>query len=158
VVKWGVKGGGSLKLDLDCVRDILLCVEENTGVRNRCVFVDTAISEDLRSAGVRILEPKNYQRGMVDEYGIDAVMYHVKYCCDADLISIHKIRAPYDAYTVCVDDLTPKGHDFLANIRDNKIWDGVKAVAGKVGSKSLEAVTQIAANVITELIKRQFGL
>lgn len=35
---------------------------------------------------------------------------------------------------------------------------GVKSIAGKVGSKSLDALVEIASNVITELIKAQFGL
>jgi len=38
------------------------------------------------------------------------------------------------------------------------VWNGVKSVAGKVGATSLSALTQIATNVVTELIKAQFGL
>lgn len=29
-----------MRLNFDCVRDILLCVEENTDLRHLCVFVD----------------------------------------------------------------------------------------------------------------------
>ena len=57
-----------------------------------------------------------------------------------------------------VNDITYAGHQFLANIRDDKIWKGVKGIARKIGSTSLEAFTQIASNVITELIKAQFGI
>lgn len=144
-----------MKLNLDCVRDVLLCVEENTGVRTRCMFVDTARSEAMHSAGIPTSEPQNYQINLLAKYNIDEIMYHLGYCHDADLIALCEGSSPYIMY---VADLTPKGHDFLANIRDSKIWNGVKDVASKVGSKSLGAVTQIASNVITELIKAQFGL
>mgnify|MGYP002958432843 FL=1 len=55
-------------------------------------------------------------------------------------------------------DMTYAGHQFLANIRSDNIWKGTKAIASKIGSSSLDAITQIASNVITELIKAQFGL
>lgn len=29
-----------MRLNFDCVRDILLCVEENTDLRHICIFVD----------------------------------------------------------------------------------------------------------------------
>ena len=57
-----------------------------------------------------------------------------------------------------IRDLTPKGHEFLANIREPKIWNGIKMVSAKIGSASLDALTQIASNVVTELIKTQFGI
>lgn len=57
-----------------------------------------------------------------------------------------------------IGDLTYEGHEFLSNIRKDDIWSGVKTVASKVGSTSLSALGQIAANVVTELIKAQFGI
>lgn len=57
-----------------------------------------------------------------------------------------------------VQDLTPTGHKFIENIRQDTIWNNTKSIAAKVGSKSLDAIMQIASNVITELIKSQFGL
>lgn len=57
-----------------------------------------------------------------------------------------------------VADLTPKAHEFLADIRADTVWNDVKAVAAKVGSKSLSALSQIVAAVISEIIKAQLGL
>ena len=65
----------------------------------------------------------------------------------------------FDGGESCIiGDLSPAGHEFLANIRKDTVWNGVKSVAGKVGATSLSALTQIAANVVTELVKAQFGL
>ena len=50
------------------------------------------------------------------------------------------------------------GNQFLANIREDTIWSKTKTVAAKIGSKSLDTLIQISSNVITALIKAEFGL
>ena len=114
-----------MQLNPDCIRDILLDIEEATTVNDSWRFDSLAPSKRLS-------------------------MY------DAGLICDFHIFGNCNALTAL--DLTPKGHDFLANIRENKIWSGVKTVAETVGSKSLDALIQISSNVITELIKAQFHL
>ena len=74
---------------------------------------------------------------------------------EADSIDVPKSYLPQISR---VYDLTFAGHQFLANVRSDNIWNGVKSVGLKIGSVSLEALTQIASNVITELVKAQFGL
>lgn len=57
-----------------------------------------------------------------------------------------------------VVDLTPKAHEFINNIRKDTNWNKTKEVAGKVGSFSLNVLSQIATNVITSLINSYTGL
>lgn len=144
-----------MRLNLDCVRDILLCVEEHTGPRSRCMFVDTSQTESLKRMGLHTEEPQEYQINLMGVYEIDEIVYHVKYCHEADLIVLMEASSPY---LQLVSDLTPKGHDFLANIRNDKIWANVKEITGKVGAKSLSAAVQIASSVITLIIKSHLGL
>ena len=54
---------------------------------------------------------------------------------------------------ITVGDLSPAGHKFLADVRQDNIWNSTKEIAAKVGSKSLDTLIQISSNVITELIK-----
>lgn len=125
-----------MKLNPDCVRDILLAVEEGCDI----------------GRGVSIPGP-NYSR--LQPYNESEVLYHVRQCdlsgflyqAKTDLLGTYTIR-----------DLTPAGHEFLANIRKDTIWSGVKDVAGKVGATSLNAIVQIASNVVAQMIKYQFGL
>ena len=125
-----------MKLNPDCVRDILLAVEEGCDI----------------GRGVSIPGP-NYSR--LQPYNESEVLYHVRQCdlsgflyqAKTDLLGTYTIR-----------DLTPAGHEFLANIRKDTIWSGVKDVAGKVGATSLNAIVQIASNVVAQIIKHQFGL
>ena len=127
-----------MKLNLDCVRDILLDIEDTTNI-NRSWKYDSKLPS-------KRLSP----------YDCFEIAYQARYCMGAGLISGFSIGG--NSESVYALDLTPKGHDFIANIRENNIWNGVKTVSRKVGSPSLEAVIQIASNVITELIKAQFGL
>ena len=125
-----------MKLNPDCVRDILLAVEEGCDI----------------GRGVSIPGP-NYSR--LQPYNESEVLYHVRQCdlsgflyqAKTDLLGTYTIR-----------DLTPAGHEFLAHIRKDTIWSGVKDVAGKVGATSLNAIVQIASNVVAQMIKHQFGL
>ena len=127
-----------MKLNPDCIRDILMDIEEIS-------TINTSWKYDSLSPSQRLL---NYDRF--------EVAYHARYCYEANLISGFSIGG--NSESIYASDLTPKGHDFLSNIRENKIWNGVKAIAGKVGSSSLDGLIQISSNVVTELIKAQFGI
>lgn len=125
-----------MRLNPDCIRDILLAVE------NRCSI----------NQGIRLPDASFTELG---RYTDEEIKYHIRQCdlsgflyqAKSDLVGKYSIR-----------DLTPAGHEFLANIRKDTVWSGVKSIAGKVGSTSLNAIVQIASNVVTELIKVQFNL
>lgn len=144
-----------MRLNLDCIRQILLCAEENTGLRKFCFFIDSGLEESQIIVGSPLIPPPDYQISLLEKFDNDELIYHINYCVESDLLSMDNSFAPYQ---IIIKDLTPKGHDFLENIRDNKVWSGIKDVASKVGSKSLDSVIQISSNVITQLIKSQFGI
>lgn len=125
-----------MKLDPDCIRDILLALES---------ICDTGHYFDSREDIEKI--SGNYSK--------EKIAYHTRQCDMAGMLY---------GFRYCIDDewevsdLTPKGHEFLANIREDTIWNNVKTVSSKVGSKSLGAISQIASAVVTEIIKSQFKL
>ena len=128
-----------MKLDPDCIRDILLTVEENTDIYKS---FDYSKGEN------------NYPR--LQKYDHNELLYHMRQCHLSDLVVGF---LPLDAgNNVLIKDLSPQGHQFLANIRQDNIWNGTKKIAAKIGSKSLDTMVQIASNVVTELIKAQFNL
>ena len=126
-----------MKLNNDCVRDILLCTEENTGYHTAIV-----ISQD--SMPFQILQA----------YNPEEVLYHIEQCKKADLIETKN----FINGGISINDLTPNGHDFLANIRSDTVWNDTKAVGQKIGITSLSALLQISTGVVTTLIKSQLGL
>lgn len=51
-----------------------------------------------------------------------------------------------------IGDLTPAGHEFLANIRQDTNWNKIKKRALKIGSLALPILQKIATKFIEEQI------
>ena len=56
-----------------------------------------------------------------------------------------------------VADLTPKGHEFIANIRSEENWNTVKGKLTRIRSFAMSAVVQVAAAVISDQIDKAMG-
>ena len=91
----------------------------------------------------------------------DSLGYYSRDEIDYSILKMHEanlIRATIQEFLdgtidIVIHDITYNGHQFLANIRENKIWTTTKTVMGKIGSTSIQAATQIATGVVTEIIK-----
>ncbi|MGG0641519.1 DUF2513 domain-containing protein [Bacillus altitudinis] len=116
-----------MELDKDCVRDVLLTIEEEIGV-NR----STNIS-DLR----------HFNR--LKNYDISQITYCVKKLHEADFISeMDYIRE------LPPTELTFKGHEFLDTIRDSDVWDKTKQASSAVSTVSLAILADLASSFIKQ--------
>ena len=95
----------------------------------------------------------------VEGYSRDAVAYHLALIVKSGLAEGPKPLYPSDGSdpsiprAVIVMRLTPQGHDFLANLRDDKIWAKVKERTVKAGgSVSLDLLGQIGGAVIKQML------
>lgn len=123
-----------MRLNPDCIRDILLTVEDN-------ISFGTYMRFDS--------EHKDYP--LLTKYESDYVMYHIQQCELSGLLT----RVSWFMGPGClIYDLSPEGHEFLANIRSEENWSKTKEVATKVGSFSLDALSKIAVSVISSLINK----
>lgn len=128
-----------MKLNPNCIRDILIAVEENTGYN---LYLDYPSELD--------------QCPSLQSYTDDEIRYHIYQCYKSSLI---EFRGKEDlSGNIAINDLTPSGHAFLSNIRSDNIWKDVKEISSKVGSSSLSALSQIASGVVSAIIKNQLGL
>lgn len=125
-----------MQLNPDCVRDLLLEVERTSSYTTG-LYLDTDVENDL-----------------FKKYSWSEIIYHIKQCNMANLITSALVFET-DGYAN-VDDLTPDGHKFLSNIRSDDIWGKTKVIAKKIGSSSLDALAQVAGNVISTLILSYF--
>ena len=126
-----------MKLNIDCMRDILIEMEK-----------------------AEYEEPLYLQRfyDALPKYSEDEINYSIVKLEEARFIKATiKSHVGYDYTIVRLDDITYQGHQFLANIRSDTIWNDVKEVSKKVGSNSLQAISQIATAVITAIINNQLG-
>lgn len=128
-----------MKLNNDCIRDILLTLEELCTFENKFTY-------DIESQPPHLLA----------KYSREEVLYHIRQCEHSALIL--KPLYCYGGDIVEISDLSPSGHEYLANIRSDNIWNKTKKVAGEIGATSLSAMVQISSQIITAIIKSQFEL
>lgn len=126
-----------MKLNPDCIRDILLTIESEVDYNKGIIF-----------------EPKQSEYELLKKYSVNELFYHLRQC-DESLFFYQSTVYLGGSYSI--RDLTPNAHQFLADIRSDSNWNKVKSISKKVGSNSIDAIKQIAVSVISDLIKGQFS-
>jgi len=136
-----------MKLNMDCIREILLWIEEN---QKMDCGDDNSLNGNVRGIWSRAIPKFN-------GYADDDILYSIKQMVDGRLLdaSIHKDN---NISKYFIKDITPAGHEFLENIRSDNNWNKTKSVASEVGSFALSVLTKIASSVIAEGIKKTMGL
>ena len=125
-----------MKLNAECIRDILFTVEDCTSLENTLKIDPTNLPEDLA------------------KYAPDVLLYHVKQCELSDLF------ANVDWYlngSCRIYYLSPEGHKFISNVRSDNAWSKTKDIAGKIGANSIDILKEIGSSVITALIQGYLG-
>lgn len=111
-----------MKLNPECIRGILLSVEEE------CNF-DTFWE----------YERDTFDSEYLAEYSHEEIIYHVRQAFQSKLIQ--GVLFPDAGDSIIIGDLTPSGHEFLANIRTDTLWNKIKA---KAADASLPILFEIA--------------
>lgn len=128
-----------MKLNPDCIRAILLAVESNCDFHNHFHYLKC-----------------NPVTGSLSCYSHEEIIYHIRQCSKSGLIdSVHYSE---NSASIRIGDLSPAGHEFLANIRNDTFFNKVKSIASELGVNSLDDIRQIALNAAVLLIKGYFHL
>jgi len=121
-----------MRLNPDCIRDLLMTIEETTTYYNLFSY-----------------DPENNCHERLKEYSEDEILYHLRQCNETGFL----LKCSFTLSGSChVIDLTPMVHQFLADIRSDNVWNKTKDTAKKVGSSSLDTLMKIASGIITTLI------
>lgn len=136
-----------MRLNLDCIRDILLCVEKYADYRRGIEFYDS-YSPDADSPELDGGIPK-YNLPLFEKYGDKTTLYHVRYCLKDNLLEFDECSVePY----IGISDLTPNGHVVLNDIRDEKVFEKAKNFANSIGLGSLPSIQKIISKLSANLI------
>ena len=127
-------------MDIDCIRDILLQAEEKSFMASRRYNPTPEEKEE---------DDKNFP--YIANYESDKLFYHVNLADEFGLIKVNKTLGGTAVY-----DLSAQGHLFLADIREENVWNKTKEISKQVGASSLDTVKQIAINVVSSLISGYF--
>lgn len=127
-----------MKLNPDCIRDILITVES---MEYNTAYTLTNLCSQLPS------------------YSEEELNYHCLQLIDAGLLNAKAISVmgQISPQLFRIFDLTYSGHQFLADVRSDTTWNKTKNIAKNVGSESLHALKDIAVGVVTAAIQNQFG-
>lgn len=121
-----------MKLNIDCMRDVLLFIES----------CDYGVHPSFQS----IVDS-------LPDYDKNDIAYTCDKLYEAGFIkAVIKNYIRNQSVVVKVTDITYEGHQFLENIRSQNVWSKVKENATKIGSFSIPVLQQIATTVISDLI------
>ena len=124
-----------MKLNPDCVRDILMRIEEITDATTGFEYPDDC--DDL-----------------LKKYSDNELRYHI---CQCDMSGFFTSCKEDMTGTIEIIDLHPKGHELIAKIRDNNNWGKVKKGLSVVRDYSLSALSAIAEGVTSAAISSYFS-
>ena len=117
-----------MRLNHECVRQIMLLIESDIS------YNQPLGKEELLS------HPK------LQSFTKEEILYAVLRLDEDNFIKCDILQADNSQiYHLSLSGLTRSGHEFLNNIRDNKVWAFVKQTASKTASASLPILAQLAA-------------
>ncbi len=121
-----------MKLDHNCVRDLLLYLEDNLKYNDKI--------------NINNLTLKNYNK--------QTLMYTADRLIEAEYINPLICWNCNEQHVIIVKSITYQGHQFLDTIRDKSVWETTKSKISKFTSVSLPIIQQVASNYI----KSKLGL
>lgn len=125
-------------LDHDCVRDILLAVEQ-------CPFNQSLNLEKLEK--------------LLPDYGSETIWYACLKLGEGSFLDIETGNAMMSILPGIkqIKCLTYRGHEFLGSIRDEKRWSKVKTAGHAIRDYSLAAIGEIAEGMTSAAISAYFA-
>ena len=121
-----------MELDYDFVRQLLLHIEAKA-------LLQGLDGNDL----YKFANDKNKDK--------EDLQYTIIKLVEGNLITAN-LRYASNNLQIYSVNLAYQGHEYLNNIRDNKIWKNTKKISSKLSSVSLEILKSIAINEINKVI------
>ena len=130
-----------MKLDANCVRDVLLAVEEL-----QRVFVNDDGDVEKMELWVDDLY------AVLPNYDKDVVFYALYNLEQAGYVDL-SVQWINNCVNMCaINHMTYEGHEFLESIRDSKQWTSVKKGLSAIRNYSLSAISSVAEGITNAAI------
>lgn len=139
-----------MKLNPDCVRDVLIYLEENLII--------------YRGEYNRIMRNEIKWRQLYEDetlnkkYLIEDIQYTILCLGEARMI-VNEDRPGGENRGIIgldIQDITWAGHELLANLRGEKLWEETKTIADSLGTFSIKALSTIASAIMNAKINQHF--
>lgn len=133
-----------MKLNIDCVRDVLLEIEEQN------VYVNGKIVKPDHHS---ISNSKRCKR-----YEMDDIRYTIYELLQSGLIAGTVTPNNENFKISWIDRITPEGHTFIGNIKDDGIFSKIKKALSGFKDIGLSMIVPIAQDIAINYIKLKAGL
>ena len=128
-----------MKLNPDCVRDLLLTLEELLQFDDNMEY-PTIFSEAIESTP------------QMRAYSKQEIAYTTLKLIEAGYINAAPIPGDNCYNGALYSSITYLGHEFLDTVRPPDVWEETKSKAKKIGSFALDVLSKIAIGIITSRI------
>lgn len=132
-----------MKLNPDCIRDILIYLEDNIVYEN--------VNISLKHKFINIYDISD---ALSKKYNKEEILYSVE-----DLMKsgyVHYCNVDHDKYgcimNADIDDVTSIGHEFINNVRSNNVWEATKNGVKKLESFSVGILSSVASSILTKFV------
>lgn len=129
-----------MKLNPDCVRDLLLGIERIVKTGRVTYFFSSY--EDIQ------------EELSLSAYSTEEIEYHLQQCDLNGLLVSAKFGGDGNFR---VRDISPKAHELLAKIRDPEIWNAAKDVAASIRDDSMSTICAAAEKVSSDRLNAYFS-
>ena len=119
-----------MKLNHDCVRDLLMYCEEKLDIRG---WLDLSTIVSL-------------------PYKPDELFYTTRKLQEAGYLEVNISHLTGGMHSAVIRSITWYGHEFLDNIRDPEVWDKTTKTTSTFKTVSLDILSKTASQIISNLI------
>lgn len=138
-----------MKLNPDCVRDLMLFLEDKT-------YVTQAGEAGGKFHAVCPSAAKDIHP--INQYSMEEILYHTIQLSESGYIVTDFKFNPQGEYSDFalsrVFYLTPKGHEFSASMNEQKHWEKTKKILTSIGNVSLAVIEAVSSGVASAAINR----
>lgn len=121
-----------MKLNNDCIRDLLIYLENTLGYHERLYVHDIKLKD----------------------YSSDELSYTVEKLMEANFLNCFGGIYSTHSIPLTIDSITYQGHQFLDSIRNEDVWSNAKNKVKTVGSITLP----ILQDLCVSYLRQKFGL
>jgi hypothetical protein len=144
-----------MKLNFDCIRDVLLALEESLTIEAEVYDLGEGEETSYSFSFISIDQLLKHER--LKEYSNMDIFYSVNKLSEIGYIEA-ECESGDNMSTYLISDIKYPGHEFLQSIKSETVWNDVKNVSKKVGSLSFPIISSIAGSIITKIISTSMGI
>ena len=130
-----------MRLNPDCIRDLLLYLEENLSISPDLEFLHI----DVRQIGKSL------------NYPLNEIANTVLSLDDAGFIVADTFPVGDGRIGISISRITYSGYEFLELIRPENVWEKVKTTGKRIGSFSFGVIKQIATSALASFVSAQLN-